>query len=142
MIILNFTTEKVFTNITRDVQDKIPDGFNGVVHVFSQHTTASIRILENEILLHSDYLKFLEDTFPEKGHFRHDYVGIRDVPPDERINGYSHLRSLLFNTSEMIPVLNGKMLLGQWETLFLVEMDGVRSRSVVVSFLDEASEKH
>ena len=68
----------------------------------------------------------------------HDIIGIRDVPPTERINGYSHLRQLFLSTSETIPVLGGKIQLGKWQTPFLVELDPARDREVVFSLIESS----
>lgn len=139
MHILTFKTIKTFTNITEDVQSMIPKNFSGIVHVFSQHTTAGIRILENETLLKADYVNFLEDVAPEDGEYQHNIIGVRNVPPDERVNGHSHIRTLFFPTSETIPVKDGIMQLGEWQTLFLVELDPTRERNIVVTLVEEKS---
>jgi len=136
---LKFETIKTFTDITTDVQNLIPKNFCGAIHVFSKHTTSCIRILEDEILLKADYTNFLEKIAPKDGHYQHNHVGIRDVPPGERINGHSHIRTLFFPTSETIPVQDGKLVLGKWQTLFLVELDPSREREVIITLLSEAS---
>ena len=138
MTTLTFNTEKTFTNITQDVQKLIPKGFNGLVHVFSQHTTCCVRLLEDEILLKSDYCVFLEKMASKDGHFRHDIVGIRDVPVHERINGFAHIQALFFPTSETIPVIDGVLAIGLWQQICLVELDGARNRNVIVTLIAEA----
>ena len=135
MNVLVISTVKTFTNITNDVRNLIPEGFNGLVNVFSKHTTCGIRILEDEILLKADYCNFLESVAPKDGKYQHDNIGVRDVPVHERVNGHSHIRTLFFPTSETIPITEGKMLLGKWQSIFLVELDPVRDREVVVSLL-------
>lgn len=135
MISFEVESEKVFTDITAQVKSCIPEDFTGLVHVFSRHTTAGIRILENEVLLKADYCNFLDEVAPVNGKYQHNNVGVRDVPRDERINGHSHIRSLFFPTSEMIPVEKGEMLLGKWQTLFIVELDPFRRRSVIVTLI-------
>jgi len=134
---IKFNTVKTFTDITPDIRKIVPEGFNGLVHVFSKHTTSAIKILEDEILLKADYMNFLEEVAPEDAHYQHNHIGIRDVPPEERINGHSHIRALFFPTSEMIPVADGKLVLGKWQTLFLVELDPTREREVVITFISE-----
>ena len=106
----------------------------GSVHVFSRHTTACIRINENEPLLLQDMVDLLERVAPIRGHYRHDDFGIRTVNlhEDERVNGHSHCRSLLLGASETIPVSEGRLLLGQWQSVFLTELDGPAQREFVV----------
>jgi secondary thiamine-phosphate synthase enzyme len=65
----------------------------------------------------------------------HDKIEIREVPVNERINAHSHLRQLLLPTSETIPVENGKLLLGKWQSVYLVELDPIRDREVVLTFI-------
>ncbi len=133
MTVLKYKTEKTFTNITGDIKRIIPEDFNGVVNIFSAHTTLGVKILEDEELLKADYYNFLNDIFPENGGYQHDIISIRSVPPDERINGHSHLRMLFFPTSETIPIENGKMLLGKWQSIFIVETDPIREREIIVT---------
>ena len=54
---------------------------------------------------------------------------------DEKINGHSHIRSLFFNSSENIPIKYGKLRLGKWKNVFFVELDPMRERELIVTFL-------
>ena len=136
-MVLKFKTEKIFTNITQDIKGQIPEGFAGLVHIFSRHTTSGIRILEDETLLKADYERFLDGLAPEGGFYAHNIIDGRDVPPEERLNGHSHIRTLLFPTSETVPAEDGKLMLGKWQEIFLVELDPAREREVVVSFIKQ-----
>jgi len=70
--------------------------------------------------------------------YLHDLISLRnDVPVDERINGHSHIRHLFFNSSETIPIDQGKLILGEWKQLFAVELDPVRDRELIVTFISE-----
>ena len=60
-----------------------------------------------------------------------------DVPNDERINGHSHIRYLFFNSSETIPINEGRIVLGEWKKIFAVELDPIRSREIVCTFIGE-----
>ena len=78
---------------------------------------------------------------PEGDHknikYLHDLISLRsDCPPDEPINGHSHIRSLFFNTSETIPVIDGSPILGKWQSIFVVELDPNRDRKVSLTFLE------
>ncbi len=148
--IINIKTDKLFTNITSEIQEFASEwGGDGVVNVYQRHTTSSIRILEDEILHLTDIRfwldKYLPKHKPENRRYLHDLISLRvDVPQDERVNAYSHMRTLFFNTSEMIPVSNGELMLGEWQDIFFIELDPgdrivpLRDREIVCTFISEA----
>lgn len=106
---------------------------NGSVMVFSPHTTGSVRVSEDEEGLREDYQKFFEKVVPKKGNYMHNITNV-----DSRRNTHSHLQSLVLNSSETIPVKDGKMMLGTWQTIFFMELDGTRpERKVIVQVLGE-----
>ena len=107
-----------------------------MVNVYVAHTTCAIKILEGELLLLGDINNYLDKTFPKEGKYLHDIIEIRDVPINERVNGVSHMRQLFFDVSSDIPVQDGKMMLGKWQTVYLVEFDPVRDRKVIVTYRD------
>ena len=106
-------TDKLFTILTPEVSEFAKEwGKSGIVNVFTKHTTTSLRILENELLHHADIRfwldKYLPKEKPENRRYLHDLISLRnDVPQDERINAYAHMRTLFFNTSETIPIEDG-----------------------------------
>jgi len=130
---MKITTIGIFTRITNQIDLEIPRDFTGLIHIFSCHTTCGVRILENETLLKTDYQRFLEKQAPLDSFYAHNIIEARDVPPEERINGHSHIRTLFFPTSETIPVKNGKMLLGKWQDIFLVDLDPSREREIIIT---------
>ena len=134
-IVIN--TEKQFTPLDDYIHDFIKDkkGY-GIVNVFVAHTTCAIKIMEGEILLLSDVNRYLNQTFPCENEYRHDIIEIRDVPINERVNGHSHMKQLFFGTDVNIPVEDGKMMLGKWQTVFLVEFDPVRNREVIITYIE------
>lgn len=133
---------KLFKNITQDIRDESKNwGKTGLVNIFSSHTSAFIRIVEDEVLLHADIRFFLDKVFPkhkpDNRRYLHDLISIRkDVGPEERINAFSHLRGLYFNTSETIPIENGELLLGQWQSVFFIELDPIRDRKYKITFCE------
>lgn len=134
-IVIN--TEKQFTSLNSYINDVIKDKKGtGMVNVFVAHTTCAIKIMEGEILLLSDVNEYLNKTFPAFDGYRHDIIEIRDVPLNERVNGHSHMRQLFFGTDVNIPVEDGKMLLGKWQTVFLVEFDPIRDRDVYITYME------
>lgn len=128
-------TEKQFISLKDMVNDFIKDKKGpGMIHIFVLHTTCAIKIMEGEILLLSDVNAYLRKTFPENGMYRHDDIGIRDVPVTERVNGHSHMRQLFFDCQSTIPTMDGKMQLGEWQDIFLVEFDPIRDRKLIFTY--------
>jgi secondary thiamine-phosphate synthase enzyme len=109
----------------------------GFAVVFSRHTTAGIRINEHEPLLLEDMVRLMEQLVPAEDTYRHDDFSVRTVnlAENERVNGHSHCRSLLLGASETIPVVAGRLLLGRWQRIFLVDLDGPNSRDLVVQLV-------
>ncbi len=133
---ITILTEKQFTPLNKIISDFIKDKKgDGIVNVFVKHTTCAIKIIENELLLLADINNHLENLAPSDKHYMHDKIEIRDVPIEERVNGFSHIRQLFFPTSENIPVKNGELLIGKWQTIFLVEFDPIRERDIILTYL-------
>lgn len=106
---------------------------NGLVLVYSQHTTSAIRVNESEKNLLKDVEVFLSSLAPSGKKYGHD----RD-PVDGRKNAHSHLKSWILSSSETVPLQGGKLLLGNWQRIFFVELDGPRdSRKVIVEVVGE-----
>ena len=127
-----------FIDITDDVARVVRDSgaHRGLVHVYSVHTTAAIRINENEPLLLGDLRRFLAGVAPAGAGYEHDDMSRRiDVPPDEPVNGHAHCQHLLLGASETVPVVDGQLALGRWQRLFLVELCSARDRQVAVQVL-------
>ena len=146
---LTIKTDKLFTIITPQISKfAMKWGKNGIVNIYTQHTTTSLRILENELLHHVDVVNWLDKHLPKEKsgdeRYMHDLISLRsDVSTDERINAYSHLRTLFFNTSETIPVENGKLMLGRWQDIHFIELDpgdsvfSLRDRTIICTFIEE-----
>lgn len=128
-----------FLDITDDVAEilTVSGVREGVVHVYSSHTTAAIRVNENEELLLGDFQNLLDRLVPAgQGLYEHDDLSRRiNTPPDEPINGHAHCRHLLLSSSETVPVSEGRLLLGRWQRIFLIELCSARERHVVVQVL-------
>jgi secondary thiamine-phosphate synthase enzyme len=112
---------------------------SGILNVQTLHTTTAVIVNEHEPLLLADFQAFLESAAPAHGRYRHDDTSARtvNVTDAERSNGHSHCRALLLPPSACLNVTNGRLLLGRWQRVFLVELDGPRERAVsVVAFGD------
>ena len=112
---------------------------NGFAVVYSKHTTAAIKINENEPLLLEDMSKFLERLLPRNGGYRHNDFTIRTVNmnPDESPNGHAHLQHLLLGTSETVPIIDGSMQFGRYQSVFFIELDHARDREVMVQVVGD-----
>ena len=109
----------------------------GLVAVYSRHTTAAITINESEPLLLEDIARLLERVAPQGDDYRHNDFSVRTVNmiEDEAPNGHAHCRHLLLGASETIPIVDGRVALGRWQRVFLVELDQPRTRDVLVQVL-------
>ena len=110
---------------------------NGFAVVFSKHTTAAIRINENEPALLSDMERMLEGIAPSRARYQHNEFVHAFSDNGERPNGHSHCQHLLLGASEAVPIVDGRLLVGQWQRIFLIELDRARDREVVVQFVGE-----
>ena len=111
---------------------------DGMATVFVRHTTAAVCIQEAEPLLLEDLREFLQRNAPAGAHYRHNDFRVRTVHmhDDESPNGHAHCQQVVLGTSESVPVAEGALLLGTWQRIFLVELDGPRAaREVVIQAL-------
>ena len=108
---------------------------DGVLTVYTRHTTTGLLINEHEPLLLSDLQAMFERLIPEDGPFAHDDFERRTVnlTPGERRNGLAHCRAALLRTSESIPVADTQLSLGRWQRMLLVEFDGGQRRDIAVT---------
>jgi secondary thiamine-phosphate synthase enzyme len=96
----------------------------GLCCVYIPHATAAVVINENDDMqIGQDLLEALDKMVPE-GIWRHDKIDS---------NGAAHLKSAILGPSEIIPIHNGRLALGTWQSVLFVELDGPRDRKVVVT---------
>ena len=114
----------------------------GLLNVQSLHTTAAIIVNECEPLLLEDFESLLQKVAPRDVAYRHDDEAARTVnlSPGERPNGWSHCRALMLGASACLNVVDGRLVLGRWQRVFLVELDGPRSRDVSVLLIGETAQ--
>ena len=110
---------------------------NGFVTVTSQHTTTAIAINEHEERLLEDVKTFLTRLLPPDDRYLHNDIALRDCPEDEPENAHSHLAAMLLGSSEVIALAQGKLVLGQYQSVMLYELDGPRKRRVSVQVYGE-----
>ena len=109
----------------------------GVCHLFVPHTTAAIRVNENEPLLLQDMARILQQLAPRNAEYEHNDFSRRTVnlEDEECANGHAHCQHLFLSTSETIPIIDGELTVGKWQRIFLVELDMPRQRRVLVNIL-------
>lgn len=108
---------------------------NGLLTVTSRHTTTALTINENEERLLEDVRGFFAKLVPADATYLHNDIQLRDCSPDEPENAHAHLVAILLGSSEAVPVVDGALDLGRWQSVMLVELDGPRRRTVGVQVI-------
>lgn len=124
-----------FVDVTERVRDEIRRAGlrDGRVHLQSLHTTVGLAVNENEPLLLRDFEGLLERLAPAGAGYEHDDFARRfDIPFDEPVNGHAHCRQLLLTSFATLLVENGELVLGRWQSVFAVELDGPRARELAL----------
>lgn len=123
------TTRTELLDITDRVRAAVRESSvkEGLCAITTRHTTCSIIINENERGLRTDILGVLERLIPQYQNYAHDQLDN---------NAHSHLRAILLGMSEIIPIEDGHLVLGTWQSVFFVELDGPRKRSVNIKILE------
>ena len=109
-------------DITDRVAATLPDDASGVCTIFSQHTTMGVVVNEAESRLLDDLATALDDLVADDG-WQHDQI-------DD--NADSHVRAMLVDESVTVPVADGELQLGRWQSILAIECDGPRSRTLTV----------
>jgi len=152
--VLNIDTDRrvSFDDITEQVQECVKKSGikNGLVNVFSQHTSCSVFIQEDSEdvtywktpLILQDMINVLEKIIPTcqyEGQYLHpgpihtkNAMELRDEKAEWMLNTDGHLRSVLVGRSETIPLLQGEMTLGEFGRIYFSDMDQTRERSRMV----------
>jgi len=109
----------------------------GVLNVQTLHTTTGIVVNEHEPLLLEDFQTLLEDTAPHHGRYRHDdpMARVVNLTEAERPNGHAHCRALFLPTAACLNIVKARLVLGHWQRVFFVELDGPRDREISVLVL-------
>ena len=115
-----------------DLSDKVQEEVNlsqiknGVVHVFAPHATGILILTENDAALLNDIKKFLEEFVPKLHGYMHPS------------NAHSHLRSMLLPPDKTLPIINGRVEFGTWQSLMFVETDVyARERILIIQVMGE-----
>ena len=121
---------KEIVDITSEVSDAVGrSGISeGLVLVFTMHTTTGLYLNEREGGLVDDVEKVLCGLVPDGGSYRHDRVDN---------NAAGHIQSVLLSPSLTLPLARGSLDLGTWQSVLFAERDGPRRRSVIVKIVGE-----
>ncbi len=132
-------------DVTDDVLEVVErsEVTNGMAVVYSPHTTCAIVINEPEDGFLCDFEQLLERLVPSDAetYYRHDDLTVRTQGIEEDTadfpNGHSHCRSGLLASSQTIPIVEGRLTLGQWQRIFFCELDRSRPRKVLIQVIGE-----
>lgn len=120
--IIQTSKRNEFIDITGYINSLTEGVSEGMMTVFSPHTTTSITINENaDPDVPRDIIKKLEELVPQRGSYAH-----------MEGNSDSHIKASLFGSSVRIIVKDSKLLLGTWQSVFFCEFDGPRTRKFYV----------
>lgn len=115
-------------DITKEVLEVVRKSgiIRGLAHVYSMHTTAAITINENaDPDVTRDISTALDKLIPWQDNYHH-----------MEGNSAAHLKTSLVGPSELIPIENGKLVLGTWQAVFFCDFDGPRHRKVHVTVME------
>jgi secondary thiamine-phosphate synthase enzyme len=127
----------------RDITDEVAEAVresgirNGIVCVYSPHTTCCVRVNEFENGFLEDFARLLRRLVPSETYYAHDDWGRRTeniCKEDMELgNGHAHCMSMLLGSAgESIPVRNGELCLGTWQRVLFLELDRERDRRWLV----------
>ncbi|MFQ5353951.1 MAG: secondary thiamine-phosphate synthase enzyme YjbQ [Thermodesulfobacteriota bacterium] len=129
---IRVTTSRVSEdiNITERIAKIVKESgiSDGMVLIFTPHTTASLYINYKDRGLEEDLINVMNDMVPEDGVYKHSKGGYGSNAP-------AHIKSLLLGRSITIPVTRGVCGLGQWQTIYFSEFNGPRPRLISVKVM-------
>ncbi len=125
-LIIKTNKKEELVDITELVENKIKIQ-NGLINVYVKHTTAAIIINENyDPNICTDILTCLSKLIP-RGIWLHDKIDN---------NASAHIKASILGPSETIPIKNKKLQLGQWQSIMFVELDGPRTRKIILKQIE------
>ena len=115
-----------FTDLSDIVRSAVENAgvTNGIVHVFAPHATGILLLTENDDALLRDISAFITELVPKKKYYNHPS------------NAHAHLRSMLFPPDRTLPIVNGAVEFGTWQSLLFVETDVYpRKRTILIQII-------
>jgi len=138
---IEFKTKQMFDFIdfTEKVEEFVKESEikDGIVNIQILHTSAALIVNENEPLLIEDFRKNIEGSALSAENYQHDNLAKRNVNvcQNECINGHSHCKAIHLLVSATLNIIDKKLQLGQWQRIFLIELDRPRYRKIQMQIL-------
>ncbi len=131
-LFFNIPKRRAYVNISAEVQKCIDESGikEGMVLVNAMNITASVFINDDEIGLHQDFEKWLENLAPEKPYNQYNHNGYEN-------NADAHLKRQIMGREVVVAITKGKLDFGTWEQIFYGEYDGMREKRVLVKIIGE-----
>jgi secondary thiamine-phosphate synthase enzyme len=129
------THERIeLTDVTDRVVAMVRDSEvrDGIVSLWSMHTTFAVFMNESQKALHADIKRLLETMVDRDADWMHNDPVHSDC---DRLNADAHLRAMLLGHSLTLQITGGELVLGQWQRVLVAELDGPRSRSLRVQVM-------
>jgi len=126
------TADKVeIRDITREVSQLIAKSGvqDGMVLLFPHHTSASVYVSDSDATLTEDFMGLMKRIVPD-GEYKHDLADVRQ-------NARAHLMSLLSGHNLTLPVTEGALDLGVYQTVYYADFDGLREKEILVKVMGE-----
>ena len=130
---LNTSTKHAFVNITSQVRKVIKESevSEGLCLVNSMHISSSVFINDDEVGLHNDFDKWLEQLAPhdQVNQYRHNDTG--------EDNADAHLKRQIMGREVVVAITNRQLDFGPWEQIFYGEFDGQRNKKILIKVIGE-----
>lgn len=127
----NTKTKRAVINITDECESALRDSgiAEGMMLISAMHITAGVWINDNEPGIWQDAMDLLEELAPEGPDYRHHRTG--------EDNGHAHLKNMLMHSQVILPITNGHLDLGPWQTILYCEFDGQRRKRLIIKTIGE-----
>lgn len=123
--------KRELVNITEECHASLKESgiMEGMMLVSAMHITAGVWVNDNEPGIWQDAMDMLEELAPQGPDYRHHRTG--------EDNGHAHLKNLLMHHQVIIPITDGRLDLGPWQTIFYAEFDGQRRKRLIIKTIGE-----
>lgn len=128
-----------FIDVTENIEEFVKETQieNGIINIQILHTSAALIVNENEPLLINDIKKNIEKIALSTGNYEHDDFEKRTVNmcDNECKNGHAHCKAIYLSVNVALNIIDKNLQLGQWQRVFLVELDRPRPRKIQLQIL-------
>jgi len=123
-------------NITHEVERVVGESGirQGTITIYNPHVTSAIAINEPDSELWQDLLNTYKRLVPLKADYQHN-AKYKGIPREE--NAHAHILNTLIGSSVAIPIREGRLLLGTWQAVLFIELDGGKRRRLIVQVVGE-----